>query len=164
MAVFVEARPAAGQPHRRAGVVFDRGFQGAGSPARVRALRREQAQGRLELGRAAGQGPSRHDHRSGPGHEPLPGFGRPRGRRPRAGGARVFSSLRADSHPGAAGGRRGALGRWALRPTRTADRIPERLGELSGALGCPLAQGAARAGIAPDLLRIAPGAQRAGPQ
>ncbi len=48
------------------------------APDRLRAYARfdaEQAQGGPGFRRAARQGPSRHDHRSGAGHEPLPGPG-----------------------------------------------------------------------------------------
>ena len=70
-------------PDRRPGVVLDRRFPGARSAARLCALRRRALEGGPKIRRAARQGPSRHDHRPGPGHEPLPGPGRARRRQSR---------------------------------------------------------------------------------
>ena len=89
-------------------------FTHPGQGARLRPLRRgaRGRRGRVEgrrSGHAARPRPSRHDDRPGAGHEPLPGPGRARGQGPRARRARVFPALRADSDPGAARGRRGAL-------------------------------------------------------
>ena len=57
--------------------------------------------------RAARQGASRDDHRSGRRDEPLPGPGRARRRHAGGCGARIFPALRADPDAGAARGRRG---------------------------------------------------------
>ena len=58
-------------------------------------------------GDAARPRPSRHDHRPGRRHEPLPGPRGARRRRSRSRGARIFPPLRADPDAGAPRGRRG---------------------------------------------------------
>ncbi len=94
-------------PDRRPGVVPDRGFSGARQIARLCAFRCGAPEGWHGLRRAARAWPSRHDHRSGPGHEPLPGAGGARRRQPGRRRARIFSALGTDPDKGAARGRRG---------------------------------------------------------
>ena len=68
-------------PDRRSGVVSDRGLPGARSLRAYARFDASAAQGGPGFRRAARQGPSRHDHRSGAGHEPLSGPGRAHGGR-----------------------------------------------------------------------------------
>ncbi len=89
------------------------------SPGNVRACARfdDGAGGRRHRGRqglrrrAARPRPSRHDHRPGRRHQPLPGPGRARRRQPGGRRARILQELRADPDAGAARGRRGDVAR-----------------------------------------------------
>ena len=122
------------------------------SPGHVRACARFDAArvaGAIEAGKASagallGQRPSRHDHRPGRRHEPLPGPGRARRRQPGGCRARILQELGADPDPGAARGRRGDVARLGppLAGRRHAAAVP--------------AQGAgARAGARPPSRRRA---------
>ena len=108
-------------PDRRPGAHAGGGLHRARQGARLRALRQGSRrrgdrcrQGRCR--RAARQGPSRHDHRPGSGHEPLPGPGCARRRLAGRRRARIFPALRADPDAGAAGGGRGIARRRRAAP------------------------------------------------
>ena len=101
------------------------------APDRLRAYARFDA-ARLADGtasrRAARQRPPRHDDRSGPGHEPLPGPRRAGGRQARGRRTRVLSAVGADPDPGPAsrwrGVARGEGGPASLARRRDAAAIP----------------------------------------
>ena len=138
------------------------------APDRLRAYARYDAaapEGGPGFRRAARQGPSRHDHRSGARHEPLPGPGGARRRHARGRRARVFPALRTDPDPGAARGRRGVARRrrraaeTSLARRRHAAAIPAQ-GARAGAAGRPASRRrAARASSPTRSRRTTPGSR-----